>query len=79
MVGRPHHALFSLGGGDNTTRPSLPWPTRFGPLRSSGDPPMSRESHVFVYGTLRRGEVNDITRLRPAPRFVGDAHVAGLL
>lgn len=40
---------------------------------------MSRESHVFVYGTLRRGEVNDITRLRPAPRFVGDAHVAGLL
>ena len=35
--------------------------------------------HVFVYGTLRRGGINDITRLRPAPRFVGAARVAGVL
>lgn len=35
--------------------------------------------HVFVYGTLRRGDVRDITRLQPAPRFVGMASVAGVL
>lgn len=34
---------------------------------------------VFVYGTLRRGGSNDITRLEPAPRFVGPAQVAGVL
>lgn len=36
-------------------------------------------THVFVYGTLRRGGANDITRLAPAPVFVGTAHVAGTL
>lgn len=35
--------------------------------------------HVFVYGTLRRGGTNDINRLRPAPRFIGMARVAGSL
>ena len=35
--------------------------------------------HVFVYGTLRRGGSNDITRLRPAPRLVGSACVPGVL
>ncbi len=35
--------------------------------------------HVFVYGTLRLGERNDITRLAPAPRFVGMGRVAGVL
>ena len=39
----------------------------------------SQVRHVFVYGTLRRGEDNDITRLRPAPRFVGLAHIAGTM
>ena len=39
-------------------------------------PPVTR---VFVYGTLRRGDDNDITRLLPAPRLVGHAHVAGTL
>jgi len=34
---------------------------------------------VFVYGTLRQGGANDITRLRPAPRFVGMARTAGTL
>lgn len=34
---------------------------------------------VFVYGTLRRGGSNDITRLQPAPRFLGPAQVAGTL
>ena len=35
--------------------------------------------HVFVYGTLRQGEVRDITRLLPAPRWVGYARVSGVL
>lgn len=33
--------------------------------------------HAFVYGTLRQGDDNDITRLRPAPRFVGRATIKG--
>ena len=36
-------------------------------------------SHVFVYGTLRRGGVNDINRLSPSPRFMGITQVAGRL
>ena len=35
--------------------------------------------HVFVYGTLRRGEKRDINLLRPAPRWVGRASVEGVL
>lgn len=35
--------------------------------------------HVFVYGTLRRGDDNDITRLIPAPRWVGAARTAGTM
>lgn len=35
--------------------------------------------HVFVYGTLRRGQANDITRLHPAPRFVGRARIRGTM
>ncbi len=35
--------------------------------------------HVFVYGTLRRGDDNDITRLSPAPHWVGDARIAGTM
>jgi gamma-glutamylcyclotransferase (GGCT)/AIG2-like uncharacterized protein YtfP len=35
--------------------------------------------HVFVYGTLRRGDSNDITRLMPAPRFVGEGRIAGTM
>ncbi len=35
--------------------------------------------HVFVYGTLRRGEANDINRLRPAPRLLGTARIRGTL
>lgn len=35
--------------------------------------------HVFVYGTLRRGEANDINRLQPAPRFVGAARIRGVM
>jgi gamma-glutamylcyclotransferase (GGCT)/AIG2-like uncharacterized protein YtfP len=41
--------------------------------------PQAQPRLVFVYGTLRRGEQRDINRLQPAPRFVGMAHVAGLL
>jgi len=37
------------------------------------------ERHVFVYGTLRRGEANDIHRLLPPPRFVGQAVIAGVM
>ncbi len=35
--------------------------------------------YVFVYGTLRRGGSNDITRLQPAPRFIARAGVMGVL
>ncbi len=35
--------------------------------------------HVFVYGTLRRGDDNDITRLTPTPRWVGEARIAGTM
>ncbi len=34
---------------------------------------------VFVYGTLRRGERNDIARYRPLPLFIGTASVDGRL
>ncbi|MET0311829.1 MAG: gamma-glutamylcyclotransferase family protein [Burkholderiaceae bacterium] len=39
--------------------------------------PASR--HVFVYGTLRRGGDNDITRLQPAPRFIGTGSIPGAM
>jgi gamma-glutamylcyclotransferase (GGCT)/AIG2-like uncharacterized protein YtfP len=42
-------------------------------------PPAGAARHVFVYGTLRRGGINDINRLRPAPQFVGAARVKGRL
>ena len=35
--------------------------------------------YVFVYGTLRRGGSNDITRLQPAPRFVAQASLPGVM
>ncbi|RYE40989.1 MAG: gamma-glutamylcyclotransferase [Hyphomicrobiales bacterium] len=35
--------------------------------------------YVFVYGTLRRGGSNDITRLEPAPQWVGRATLPGAL
>ena len=35
--------------------------------------------HVFVYGTLRRGEQRDINVLMPIPIFAGYAQVAGTL
>lgn len=37
------------------------------------------DRHVFVYGTLRRGDDNDITRRSPPPEFVGTASIAGTL
>jgi gamma-glutamylcyclotransferase (GGCT)/AIG2-like uncharacterized protein YtfP len=39
--------------------------------------PYPAARHVFVYGTLRRGDDNDITLLLPTPRFVGKAQIAG--
>ncbi len=41
--------------------------------------PLPPVRHVFVYGTLRRGEQRDINRLRPAPRWVGWASVPGVM
>jgi gamma-glutamylcyclotransferase (GGCT)/AIG2-like uncharacterized protein YtfP len=35
--------------------------------------------HVFVYGTLRKGQERDINRLQPAPVFIGDAQINGTL
>jgi|JI10StandDraft_1071094.scaffolds.fasta_scaffold185442_2 gamma-glutamylcyclotransferase (GGCT)/AIG2-like uncharacterized protein YtfP len=37
------------------------------------------DRHVFVYGTLRRGGDNDITRLHPVPVWVGAATIKGVL
>lgn len=34
---------------------------------------------VFVYGTLRRGGTNDITRLQPPPVWLGAASIPGVL
>lgn len=41
--------------------------------------PEATARHVFVYGTLRKGERNDINHLSPAPRFVGMGTVNGRL
>jgi gamma-glutamylcyclotransferase (GGCT)/AIG2-like uncharacterized protein YtfP len=41
--------------------------------------PEEATRHVFVYGTLRRGERNDIARYRPLPLFIGPASIAGRL
>ena len=35
--------------------------------------------HVFVYGTLRQGDDNDINLLKPTPFFVGPSKVAGMM
>jgi gamma-glutamylcyclotransferase (GGCT)/AIG2-like uncharacterized protein YtfP len=43
------------------------------------DPAIDAPSYVFVYGTLRRGDDNDITRLRPAPRWLGNAVIQGTM
>lgn len=45
---------------------------------------MQTSIYVFVYGTLRRGEINDLARAAeraglPAPRHAGPARVAGRL
>ncbi|MDB5891979.1 MAG: hypothetical protein JWP47_2810 [Polaromonas sp.] len=37
------------------------------------------DRYVFVYGTLRRGELRDINRLTPSPVWLGDATVKGVL
>lgn len=37
------------------------------------------QRHVFVYGTLRQGDDNDINKLSPAPCFVGTSSVAGMM
>jgi gamma-glutamylcyclotransferase (GGCT)/AIG2-like uncharacterized protein YtfP len=41
--------------------------------------PEATTRHVFVYGTLRKGERNDINRLSPSPHFVGIGTVKGVL
>ena len=35
--------------------------------------------HVFVYGTLRRGQQRDIQLLQPSPRWVGQGSTSGVL
>ena len=41
--------------------------------------PHAHEKLFFVYGTLRKGDDNDITRLEPAPRLVGRACIKGVM
>jgi gamma-glutamylcyclotransferase (GGCT)/AIG2-like uncharacterized protein YtfP len=55
---------------------------RHSPLETVLDvsrPPGQASWFVFVYGTLRRGQVNDIHRLQPAPRYLGAARIRGTL
>ena len=47
------------------------------PPQQPQPPPESR--HVFVYGTLRRGEQRDINLLLPVPLWVGYGSIHGLL
>ena len=47
--------------------------------QTSGNADAKGTRHVFVYGTLRRGGSNDITRLTPAPVWIGEAEIAGTL
>jgi gamma-glutamylcyclotransferase (GGCT)/AIG2-like uncharacterized protein YtfP len=35
--------------------------------------------HVFVYGTLRKGQERDINSLQPAPIFIGNSQIKGKL
>jgi gamma-glutamylcyclotransferase (GGCT)/AIG2-like uncharacterized protein YtfP len=35
--------------------------------------------HVFVYGTLRKGQAHDINRLQPAALFIGNSQINGTL
>lgn len=39
--------------------------------------PYPKNRHVFVYGTLRQGDANDITKLNPAPVYLGDSSIKG--
>lgn len=51
-------------------------------MQAPSPPPSEGVVHgrfVFVYGTLRKGERNDITRLLPAPRYIGAASLPGTL
>ena len=49
------------------------------PCAAMQDETPTKDRYVFVYGTLRRGQANDITRLRPVPRWVGEGRVRGTL
>lgn len=49
------------------------------PDESSLSDALVSERYLFVYGTLRCGGRNDITRLHPSPRLVGRASAPGLL
>ena len=40
---------------------------------------MLPERYVFVYGTLRLGELRDINRLQPRPEWVGQGSLHGVL
>jgi gamma-glutamylcyclotransferase (GGCT)/AIG2-like uncharacterized protein YtfP len=58
----------------------MPEPTSTTPASSPLIAPLTGgERYFFVYGTLRQGDDNDITRLQPAPRFIGPARIKGLM
>ena len=39
--------------------------------------PYPKIRHIFVYGTLRKGDSNDITKLTPAPVYIGNSMIKG--
>lgn len=49
------------------------------PQSTPASPSFAAARYVFVYGTLRKGDYNDINALRPAPQFVGHSQTFGTL
>jgi gamma-glutamylcyclotransferase (GGCT)/AIG2-like uncharacterized protein YtfP len=39
--------------------------------------PYPNTRRVFVYGTLRKGDSNDITKLKPTPVYLGNSTING--
>ena len=49
------------------------------PLTITDTPLPEVPRYVFVYGTLRCGELRDINHLEPAPLFMGEGQISGTL
>lgn len=57
----------------------MPHSSSDAPARSASPTSPRHVRYVFVYGTLRAGDDNDITRQTPAPEFIGPAQIQGTM